>query len=157
MQAKDKRIRDDDPLMERYRHAELEVKQAVSEGRISREEAGRKLREIKGNLWGGEGEKDRSRDKEDSGHGRVHEDIDRIQEAIEKGEISHEEARKKLTEFHEGRKKANRAREWKRSKGRIEEPSAKAKRAGSRRMRNMNGSSVVCIAGIRFSARRTKE
>ena len=54
MQAKDKRIRDDDPLMERYRHAELEVKQAVSEGRISREEAGRKLREIKGNLWGGE-------------------------------------------------------------------------------------------------------
>ena len=40
MQAKDKRIRDDDPLMERYRHAELEVKQAVSEGRISREEAG---------------------------------------------------------------------------------------------------------------------
>ena len=32
---------------------------------------------------------------------RVHEDIDRIQEAIETGEISHEEARKKLTEFHE--------------------------------------------------------
>ena len=120
MQAKDKRIRDDDPLMERYRHAELEVKQAVSEGRISREEAGRKLREIKGNLWGGEGEKDRSLDKEDSGHGRVHEDIDRIQEAIEKGEISHEEARKKLTEFHEGRKKANREREWKMIKGRIE-------------------------------------
>ena len=30
MQAKDKRIRDDDPLMERYRHAELEVKQAVA-------------------------------------------------------------------------------------------------------------------------------
>ena len=62
MQAKDKRIRDDDPLMERYRHAELEVKQAVSEGRISREEAGRKLREIKGKLWGDE------REKEDPNH-----------------------------------------------------------------------------------------
>ena len=44
LQAKDKRIRDEDPLMERYRHAESEIKQAVSEGRISRAEAGRKLR-----------------------------------------------------------------------------------------------------------------
>jgi len=112
--------------MERYRHAEREVKQAVSEGRISREEAGRKLREIKGKLWGDEREKDRSREKEDPGHElrqaerRIHEDIGKIQEAIEKGEISHEEARKKLTEFHEGQKKASREREWKMIKGRIE-------------------------------------
>jgi len=126
LQAKEKRIRDDDPLMERYRHAEREVKQAVSEGRISREEAGRKLREIKDKLWGDEREKDRSREKEDSGHElrqagrRVHEDIGKIQEAIEKGEISHEEARKKLIEFHERQKKASREREWKMIKGRIE-------------------------------------
>ena len=57
LQAKDKRIRDEDPLMERYRHAESEIKQAVSEGRISRAEAGRKLREIKGKLWGDERER----------------------------------------------------------------------------------------------------
>ena len=126
LQAKEKRIRDDDPLMERYRHAEREVKQAVSEGRISREEAGRKLREIKDKLWGDEREKDRSREKEDSGHElrqaerRIHEDIGKIQEAIEKGEISHEEARKKLIEFHERQKKASREREWKMIKGRIE-------------------------------------
>ena len=126
LQAKEKRIRDDDPLMERYRHAEREVKQAVSEGKMSREEAGRKLREIKSKLWGDEREKDRSREKEDPGHElrlaerRVHEDIEKIQEAIEKGEISHEEARKKLIEFHEGQKKASRDREWKMIKGRIE-------------------------------------
>ena len=124
--AKEKRIRDDDPLMERYRHAEREVKQAVSEGRISREEAGRKLREIKGKLWGDEPEKDRSRDKGDPGHElrqaerRIHEDIGKIQEAIDKGEISPEEARKKLIELHEGQKKASREREWKMIKGRIE-------------------------------------
>ena len=126
LQAKEKRIRDDDPLMERYRHAEREVKQAVSEGKMSREEAGRKLREIKGKLWGDEREKDRSRGKEDPGHElpqaerRIHEDIGKIQEAIEKGEISHEEARKKLSEFHERQKKASREREWKMIKGRIE-------------------------------------
>ena len=126
LQAKEKRIRDDDPLMERYRHAEREVKQAVSEGRISREEAGRKLREIKGQLWGDEPEKDRSREKEDPGHdlrqaeGRIHEDIGKVQEAIVKGEISPEEARKKLIEFHERQKKASREREWKMIKGRIE-------------------------------------
>tara|TARA_B100000674_G_scaffold18984_3_gene13438 strand:+ start:19088 stop:20023 length:936 start_codon:yes stop_codon:yes gene_type:complete len=112
--------------MERYRHAEREVKQAVSEGRISREEAGRKLREIKGQLWGDEPEKDRSREKEDPGHdlrqaeGRIHEDIGKVQEAIVKGEISPEEARKKLIEFHERQKKASREREWKMIKGRIE-------------------------------------
>ncbi len=126
LQAKEKRIRDDDPLMERYRHAEREVKQAVSEGRISREEAGRKLSEIKSQLWGGEREKDRRREKEDPGHElrqaerSIHEDIGKIQEAIEKGEISHEEARKKLTEFHEGQKKASREREWESIKRQIE-------------------------------------
>ena len=126
LQAKEKRIRDDDPLMERYRHAEREVKQAVSEGRISREEAGRKLREITGKLWGDEPEKDRSREKGDPGHElrqaerRIHEDIGKIQEAIDKGEISPEEARKKLIEFHERQKKASREREWKMIKGRIE-------------------------------------
>ena len=126
LQAKEKRIRDDDPLMERYRHAEREVKQAVSEGRISREEAGRKLHEIKGQLWGGEREKDRRREKEDPGHGfgqagrRIHEDVGKIHEAVEKGEISHEEARKKLTEFHEEQKKVSLDREWNMIKRQIE-------------------------------------
>jgi len=126
LQAKEKRIRDDDPLMERYRHAEREVTQAVSEGKMSREEAGGKLREIKGKLWGDEREKDRSGEKEDSGHEsrqagrRIHEDIGKIQEAIEKGEISHEEARKKLIEFHEAQKKASRDREWASIKRQIE-------------------------------------
>ena len=46
--------------------------------------------------------------------------IDRIHEAIETGEISHEEARKKLSEFHERQKKESREREWKMIKGRIE-------------------------------------
>jgi polyhydroxyalkanoate synthesis regulator phasin len=111
LQAKEKRIRDDDPLMERYRHAEREVKQAVSEGRISREEAGRKLREIKGKLWGDEREKANRPEKEESGH-ELRQAERRIHEAIEKGEISHEEARKKLAEVHEGHKKQNRDREW---------------------------------------------
>jgi hypothetical protein len=119
LQAKEKRIRDDDPLMERYRHAEREVKQAVSEGKMSREEAGKKLREIKGRLWGDEREKDRSSEKEDPGHelrqaGRT------IHEAIEKGGISHEEAREKLAALHEKQKKESRDREWKMIKGRIE-------------------------------------
>ncbi len=119
LQAKDKRIRDDDPLMERYRNAEREIKHAMSEGRISREEAGRKLRVIKGRLWGDEREKGSSRDKGDPRH-ELRQAERRIQEAIEKGEISHEEARKKLTEFHEGQKKASREREWKMIKERIE-------------------------------------
>ena len=119
LQAKEKRIRDDDPLMERYRHAEREVKQAVSEGRISREEAGRKLHEIKDKLWGDERRKDQRHKKEDPGH-ELRQVERRIHEDIEKGEISHEEARKKLTEFHEGQKKASRDREWKMIKGRIE-------------------------------------
>ena len=101
LQAKDKRIRDEDPLMERYRHAESEIKQAVSEGRISRAEAGRKLREIKGKLWGDE------REKEDPNH-EMRQAERRIHEAIETGEISHEEARKKLSEFHERQKKESR-------------------------------------------------
>ncbi|MBT3636637.1 MAG: hypothetical protein HN531_06840 [Opitutae bacterium] len=126
LQAKEKRIRDDDPLMERYRQAEREVMKAVSEGELSKDEAGKKLREIKSKLWGDEREKDRSSENDDPGHElpqaerRIHEDIGKIQEAIEKGEISHEEARKKLTEFHEGQKKASREREWKMIKGRIE-------------------------------------
>ncbi len=126
LQAKEKRIRDDDSLMERYRNAEREIKKAMSEGRISRDEAGRKLREIKSKLWGDEREKASSRVKEDPGHelrqaeSRIQQDIGKIQEAIEKGEISHEEARKKLIEFHEGQKKASREREWKMIKERIE-------------------------------------
>ena len=111
LQAKEKRIRDDDPLMERYRHAEREVKQAVSEGKMSREEAGRKLREIKGKLWGDEREKDNGREKEESGH-ELRQVERTIHEAIEKSEISHEEARKKLAEVHETHKKASRGREW---------------------------------------------
>jgi polyhydroxyalkanoate synthesis regulator phasin len=51
---------------------------------------------------------------------RIHEDIGKIHEAIETGEISHEEARKKLSEFHDRQKKESREREWKMIKGRIE-------------------------------------
>jgi polyhydroxyalkanoate synthesis regulator phasin len=119
LQAEEKRIRDDDPLMERYRHAEREVRQAVSEGKMSREEAGRKLREIKGQLWGDQRKKANRREKEDPGH-ELRQVERRIHEAIEKGEISHEEARKKLTEIHEGHKKESRDREWEMIKRKIE-------------------------------------
>jgi polyhydroxyalkanoate synthesis regulator phasin len=119
LQAEEKRIRDDDPLMERYRHAEREVRQAVSEGKMSREEAGRKLGEIKGKLWGDDRKKDRSRGKEEPGH-ELRQVERRIHEAIEKGEISHEEAREKLTGLHEKHKKESRDREWQSIKREIE-------------------------------------
>ena len=119
MPAEQKRIRDDDPLMERYRHAEREVRQAVSEGKMSREEAGRKLGEIKGKLWGDDRKKDRSRGKEEPDH-ELRQVERRIHEAIEKGEISHEEAREKLTGLHEKHKKESREREWQSIKREIE-------------------------------------
>ena len=119
LQAEEKRIRDDDPLMERYRHAEREVKQAVSAGEMSREEAGRKLREIKGKLWGDEREKANRREKEDPGH-ELRQVERTIHEAIEKGGISREEAREKLAALHEGHKKESRDREWESIKREIE-------------------------------------
>ena len=118
--------KDIDPRFQRFRHAELEMSAAVRDGKITREEAREKLNAIKDRLWGDEGKKDRELEKRNSSHDlrqagrRIHEDIGKIQEAIEKGEISHEEARKKLIEFHEAQKKASRDREWEMIKGRIE-------------------------------------
>ena len=118
--------KDIDPRFQRFRHAELEMSAAVRDGKITREEAREKLNAIKDRLWGDEGKKDRELEKRNYNHDlrqagrRIHEDIGKIQEAIDKGEISHEEARKKLIEFHERQKKASREREWKMIKGRIE-------------------------------------
>ena len=118
--------KDIDPRLQHFRHAELEMSAAVRNGKITREEAREKLNSIKERLWADEGKKDRELEKVNSSHDllqsgcRIHEDIGKIQQAIEKGEISHEEARKKLIEFHEAQKKASRERECKMIKGRIE-------------------------------------
>ena len=112
-------LKERDQRLERFRHAELEMSAAVRDGKMTREEARENLSAIKARLWKDEGAKDRVHDRENSEY-EFRQAERRIHEAMEKGEISHEEAREKRAGLQKERHTANRDREWERIKGKVE-------------------------------------
>ena len=112
-------LKERDQRLGRFRHAELEMSSAVRDGKMTREEAREKLSAIKARLWKDEGAKDRVNDRENPEH-EFRQAERRIHEAMENGEISHEEAREKMAGLQKERHKANRDREWEMIKGKVE-------------------------------------
>ena len=112
-------LKERDQRLERFRHAELEMSAAVRDGKMTREEARENLSAIKARLWKDEGTKDRVHDRENPEH-EFRQAERRIHEAMEQGEISHEEAREKRAGLQKERHKANRDREWEMIKGKVE-------------------------------------
>lgn len=84
---------DDAGKKRRYEAAAREIKEAVREGTITKEQAGERLEGLKKRLWGDEG-KSRTNTREDYTRAEK-----KLKDAVRSGEISEEDARKRLGEM----------------------------------------------------------
>ena len=94
-------LRNEDPRLRRYREAEREIKSAVAQGELSREDAGKRLIEMRQVMFRNPEKRDAAPEGEDPRVRRYREAERRLKIAVERGELSPEEAEKKLIETRE--------------------------------------------------------